>query len=188
MNELPKDDDPHAHDGDVSDHWYVQQGARLQGPYTSGDIRRYLLLGRVRHNDRVSKDGDLWEPVTQVPELIPEELLDLESEQGWQDYLAKYRTLDERTAAASETQQQLQDPHFHAPQYDYREIDAEKRIHTDQETTGLIRREWSDSQGDLELPDQPAYQSISILPLSLLGLTLLALLVVIYLNTVSPIL
>ena len=73
-------------------------------------------------------------------------------------------------------------------QYDYREIDAEKRIHTDQETTGLIRREWSDSQGDLELPDQPAYQSISILPLSLLGLTLLALLVVIYLNTVSPIL
>jgi len=188
MNELPKDDDPRAHDGDVSDHWYVQQGARLQGPYTTGDIRRYLLLGRVRYNDRVSKDGDLWEPVTQVPELIPEELLDLDSEQGWQDYLAKYRAVDERTAAAPEMQQHLEDPHFHAPQYASREINAEMRIHTDAETTGQIRREWSETEPEVELPPQPAYQSVSLLPLSLLGLTLLALLVVIYLNTVSPIL
>jgi len=188
MNELPKDDNQRAHDGDVSDHWYVQQGARLQGPYTSGDIRRYLLLGRVRHNDRVSKDGDLWEPVTQVPELIPEELLDLESEQGWKDYLAKYQAVDERVAAVPEAQPHLEDPNFHAPQYDHREIDAENRIHTDQETTGQIRREWSDSDSDVERPLQPVYQSVSLLPLSLLGLTLLALLVVIYLNTVSPIL
>jgi len=188
MNELPKDNDPRAHDGDVPDHWYVQQGARLQGPYTSNDIRRYLLLGRVRHNDRVSKDGDLWEPVTQVPELIPEELLDLDSEQGWQEYLAKHRAVDERTSATHEIQH-LEDPHFHAPQYASREIDAEKRIHTDEETTGQIRREWSDdTEADTELPPAPAYQSVSLLPLSLLGLTLLALLVVIYLNTVSPIL
>ena len=189
MNELPKDDDSRAHDGDVSDHWYVQQGARLQGPYTSGDIRRYLLLGRVRHNDRVSKDGDLWEPVTQVPELIPEELLDLDSEQGWQEYLAKYRVVDERVTAIPEMQQHLEDPHFRAPQYDFREVDEEKRIHTDKETTGQIRREWSDTESEVERSvQQPAYQSVSILPLSLLGLTLLALLVVIYLNTVSPIL
>jgi len=180
MNKLPKDDDQRAHDGDVSDHWYVQQGARLQGPYTSGDIRRYLLLGRVRHNDRVSKDGDLWEPVTQVPELIPEELLDLESEQGWKDYLAKYQAVDERVAAVPEAQPHLEDPNFRAPQYDHREIDAENRIHTDQETTGQIRREWSDSDSDsdVERPLQPVYQSVSLLPLSLLGLTLLALLVV----------
>ena len=40
---------------------------------------RFLLLGRVRNTDRVSRDGELWEPVTQVPELIPEELLNLQS-------------------------------------------------------------------------------------------------------------
>ena len=33
------------------------------------------MIGRVSKADNVSRDGEIWEPVTQVPELIPEELL-----------------------------------------------------------------------------------------------------------------
>ena len=67
--------------------WYVQKGARVQGPFSAAQVARFLLLGRVRRSDRVSRDGELWEPVTQVPELVPEELLDLESPGGWRRYL-----------------------------------------------------------------------------------------------------
>jgi len=58
--------------------WYVQKGSRVQGPFSTSEVGRLLLLGRVRNTDRVSRDGELWEPVTQVPDLIPEELLNLQ--------------------------------------------------------------------------------------------------------------
>ena len=76
--------------------WYVQKGSRVQGPFSTTEVGRFLLLGRVRNTDRVSRDGELWEPVTQVPELIPEELLDLDSETGWQSYLESHKVEDER--------------------------------------------------------------------------------------------
>ena len=67
--------------------WYVQKGSRVQGPFSTTEVGRFLLLGRVRNTDRVSRDGELWEPVTQVPELIPEELLNLQSDEGWNQFL-----------------------------------------------------------------------------------------------------
>ncbi len=76
--------------------WYVQKGSRVQGPYSTNEVGRYLLLGRVRNTDRVSRDGELWEPVTQVPELIPEELLDLDSATGWQQFVYARSEHDER--------------------------------------------------------------------------------------------
>jgi len=62
-------------DDDYRDIWYVAKGTRVQGPYSVLQIRHYLSIGRLRNNDRVSKDGELWEPVTLVPQMIPEELL-----------------------------------------------------------------------------------------------------------------
>lgn len=76
--------------------WYVQRGATVQGPYSTTEIGRFLLLGRVRNTDRVSRDGEWWEPVTQVPELIPDELLDLDSPEGWRRLLARRDAVDER--------------------------------------------------------------------------------------------
>lgn len=81
--------------------WYVQKGARVQGPYSTSEIGRFLLLGRVRNSDRVSRDGELWEPVTQVPELIPDELLDLNTDQGWERFFTARTEADERDATNS---------------------------------------------------------------------------------------
>ncbi len=78
--------------------WYVQKGARVQGPYSANEVGRFLLLGRVRNSDRVSRDGELWEPVTQVPELIPDELLDLNTEQGWDRFITARENVNERDA------------------------------------------------------------------------------------------
>lgn len=133
--------------------WYVQKGARVQGPYSTTEVGRYLLLGRVRNTDRVSRDGELWEPVTQVPELIPEELLDLGNEYGWQQFLY-----------ARQRQDQRQHDSEHQPERRSESIGS-----VDQ-----IRSDWI---------DQPAPQGI--LPWSLLGITLTALGVVLYLNSVG---
>jgi len=76
--------------------WYVQKGSRVQGPFSTNEVGRFLLLGRVRNTDRVSRDGELWEPVTQVPELIPEELLNLQSDEGWNHFLTVRKGQDER--------------------------------------------------------------------------------------------
>ena len=136
--------------------WYVQKGSRVQGPFSTTEVGRFLLLGRVRNTDRVSRDGELWEPVTQVPELIPEELLNLQSDEGWNQFLTIRTDEDERKLEllAVPERRTIPDP---APV--------------------AIRNEWS--------APATAQTAQSILPWSLLGITLAALSVVLYLNASS---
>ncbi|NND92436.1 MAG: DUF4339 domain-containing protein [Granulosicoccus sp.] len=136
--------------------WYVQKGSRVQGPFSTNEVGRFLLLGRVRNTDRVSRDGELWEPVTQVPELIPEELLNLQSDEGWNKFL---------TVRATEDDRQLEVP-----------VEQDRRLYPDP-LPQKLRDEWQ------AVPPQPISQSV--LPWSLLGITLAALGVVLYLNAVT---
>lgn len=140
---------------EVSDdpQWYVQKGARVLGPFSVEEVGRFLLLGRVRNTDRVSRDGELWEPVTQVPELVPEELLDLDGTPGWQRFLAARNEQDERHTQLA--------------------VLEDRRAETDM--SARLREEWR--RGDEG--DAPAG---SALPWSLFGVTLLALGVVIWMN------
>jgi len=134
--------------------WYVQKGSRVQGPYSTHEVGRYLLLGRVRNTDRVSRDGEIWEPVTQVPELIPEELLDLDTDVGWQRF-----------------------------------VDARSR--EDQRKTETVvapdRRKTEVSEQDQQMRDdwglENQFNKSSALPWSLLGITVGALGIVLYLNS-----
>ena len=135
--------------------WYVQKGSRVQGPFSTDEVGRFLLLGRVRNTDRVSRDGELWEPVTQVPELIPEELLNLQSDDGWNQFLQVRKIEDERKVEETVVTERREQP----------------------DTTPVkLRDEWS-------APAMP--MSHSVLPWSLLGITLAALSVVLYLNASS---
>lgn len=136
--------------------WYVQKGSRVQGPFSTTEVGRFLLLGRVRNTDRVSRDGELWEPVTQVPELIPEELLNLQSDEGWNQFL---------TIRTDEDERKLELPAV-----------PERRTIPDPAPVA-IRNEWS--------APATSQTAQSILPWSLLGITLAALSVVLYLNASS---
>lgn len=180
--------------------WYVQKGARVQGPYSADEVARFLLLGRIRNSDRVSRDGELWEPVTQVPELIPDELLDLNTDSGWDRFVAAHTQADER-----DPQSQLQSPATESRRQMDRSqrnwlrmsgarsnLDAGLDINlTDPSTPyaaydllpppnqmrdpGRVRDDWN----------QGAQSSSSALPWSLLGVTLVVLGVVVYLNSVG---
>jgi len=135
--------------------WYVQKGSRVQGPFSTNEVGRFLLLGRVRNTDRVSRDGELWEPVTQVPELIPEELLNLQSDDGWNQFLQVRKVEDER--------------HVERP------VPEERRAFPDP-LPEQLRDEWQTAAPPV---------SHSVLPWSLLGITLAALGVVLYLNVTT---
>ncbi len=137
--------------------WYVQKGSRVQGPFTADEVGRFLLLGRVRNTDRVSRDGELWEPVTQVPELIPEELLDLQSDDGWNQFLHVRQASDERTSTTK--------------------VAVDRRARSDKDAE-YVRDEWQNKS-------TPTDSSNGVLPWSLLGITLAALGVVLYLNATS---
>jgi len=136
--------------------WYVQKGSRVQGPYTAHEVGRYLLLGRVRNTDRVSRDGELWEPVTQVPELIPEELLDLDTDIGYERFVNARSREDQREQS--------------------RAVDSDRREDPDT-MVEKIRSDWG-----LQTESQPGG---AVLPWSLLGITLGALGVVVYLNSIG---
>jgi len=138
--------------------WYVQKGSRVQGPYSTHEVGRYLLLGRVRNTDRVSRDGELWEPVTQVPELIPEELLDLDTDIGWQRFVHARSREDQRTTSSV--------------------VAPERRDRNQEKVDEQMRADWG-------LQNQ--FKPVSALPWSLLGITLGALGIVVYLNSTGGI-
>jgi len=54
--------------------WYTRRGREIRGPFPKKLISRYLLIGRVLENDEVSSDQCNWRLVSQLPELIPEEM------------------------------------------------------------------------------------------------------------------
>ncbi len=55
--------------------WYtrrVSDGDEIKGPFPSGMVSRYILLGRVLLSDDVSVDREIWRPVQDIRELMPE--------------------------------------------------------------------------------------------------------------------
>lgn len=58
--------------------WYTRRDMEIRGPFPAGLVTRYILLGRILETDELSTDQVSWQPVSDIPELIPEELkLDL---------------------------------------------------------------------------------------------------------------
>lgn len=76
--------------------WYTRREGVVRGPFGSGHITRYILLGRIRLDDELSHDRTTWQQARSLTGLLPAEMVNLE---GWQDYrqLAEARMrVDER--------------------------------------------------------------------------------------------
>ena len=175
--------------------WYVQKGARVQGPYSASEVGRFLLLGRVRHCDRVSRDGELWEPVTQVPELVPEELLDLESPDGWQRFVDARAAQEQRGTGAAAGHSWPDGPGGpseagptgeaapagHGIRIERRHLGATDGHEGPDGMAARLRAEWRSADvGRVAPPPRPS--APNLLPWSLLCLTLVALGVVLWLD------
>lgn len=90
--------------------WYVRRAETVQGPFPSGTLRRFVLLGRVKLTDQVSTDKEKWLSVKGVPEVVPPEVRKAEAEGHLDDILPIHLREDER--AGSERRKDA-----HAKQY-----------------------------------------------------------------------
>lgn len=52
--------------------WCTRRGDTVRGPYSETQIRRYILLGRIRSTDELRPEGGGWKPLADYSELIPE--------------------------------------------------------------------------------------------------------------------
>jgi len=56
--------------------WFTRRKGRAQGPFPSGSIRRFILLGRLSMEDEVKCDDRDWRRIAEVPEVLPPEIRD----------------------------------------------------------------------------------------------------------------
>jgi len=54
--------------------WQVRRKGAVKGPFPSGTLRGFLLVGRISLDDEVSCRQDQWQSVRDVPEVIPPEV------------------------------------------------------------------------------------------------------------------
>lgn len=58
-----------------STQWFLQLHGERRGPFPAWQISRYLILQRLDHHGLVSRDGENWQPLGELPELQPERRL-----------------------------------------------------------------------------------------------------------------
>lgn len=76
--------------------WYIRRSESVQGPFPSGTLRRFVLLGRVKLTDQVSTDKLQWQSVKNVPEVVPPEVRKAAAEGHLEDVLPVHLREDER--------------------------------------------------------------------------------------------
>lgn len=87
--------------------WYTRRDREIRGPFPAGQITRYILLGRMNEADQLSVDQISWQPVSKMPELIPEELkLDLSIPENQEKLRIARMREDEREAGDRREKQQ----------------------------------------------------------------------------------
>lgn len=64
--------------------WYTRHGEEAKGPFPIGQIRRYVLLGRLHYDDQVSPDGETWSRVLDTPAVIPDVMRNLKAPEDYE--------------------------------------------------------------------------------------------------------
>lgn len=79
--------------------WYTRRDMEIRGPFPAGLVTRYILLGRIQETDQLSSDQVSWHPISELPELIPDELkLDLSKPENQEKLRMARLREDERSA------------------------------------------------------------------------------------------
>ncbi|MEJ2344741.1 MAG: pentapeptide repeat-containing protein [Gammaproteobacteria bacterium] len=76
--------------------WYTRKAGEVKGPFPARSISCFLLLGRMTQDDEVSQDRKHWRVLRELPEMIPDEVRDADTEEGYQRLLAARMREDER--------------------------------------------------------------------------------------------
>jgi hypothetical protein len=76
--------------------WFTRRDGKVRGPFPENVVQQHILLGRVRPQDELSRDREVWVPLRQLPELVPEVMRHVETEEDKQRLLQAMMRADER--------------------------------------------------------------------------------------------
>jgi len=111
--------------------WYTRRDREIRGPFPAGQITRYILLGRIVETDQISADQISWQPVRDLPELIPDELkLDLNNPEN-QERLRIARMREDEREAGDRREKQRQNSVNGNNKYTQRGSDRRRSESTD---------------------------------------------------------
>ncbi len=78
--------------------WYTRRDGVVKGPFPEPLVSSYILLGRLNELDELSKDNKHWGTIAQYPELIPDVMKNVQTDEDRAKLdLARMR-VDERLA------------------------------------------------------------------------------------------
>lgn len=76
--------------------WFTRRHGQVRGPFPQRQITRYVLLGRIREDDELSADREIWNPLRELPQLIPEEMKNVVTDEDRQRLREARLRADER--------------------------------------------------------------------------------------------
>lgn len=76
--------------------WYTRRGGVIRGPFSTEEISRHFILGRLCLTDEVSQDCLSWTTAKHCSELLPTELQKLSSWNDYQQLVIARMQVDER--------------------------------------------------------------------------------------------
>lgn len=83
----------------LSVQWYSRRDGVVRGPFSSENVTRYILLGRIRLSDELSADRQTWLEAEQVSGVMPDVMARHGSQDECQLYLEARMLADERVAS-----------------------------------------------------------------------------------------
>jgi hypothetical protein len=77
-------------------HWYTRRSGVIRGPFSAGEITRHVILGRIRTDDELSRDGHTWMAANHSTDQLPDELRKLSRQGDYQQLGIARAQMDER--------------------------------------------------------------------------------------------
>lgn len=76
--------------------WYIRQEGEVSGPFPTGQIVQYLVLGRFTGSEEASANQDEWKPISDIDELNGQldSLPDIDMARRWADERRRDRRYD----------------------------------------------------------------------------------------------
>jgi hypothetical protein len=76
--------------------WYIRNDDGVKGPFTVGMMRRFMLIGRLKPDHEVSQDKKVWSQARHTPEVIPDEMKNVRTDEDRERLLQAQLREDER--------------------------------------------------------------------------------------------
>ncbi len=74
----------------LADIWFIRRKMTVKGPFPAPVVRKFVVLGRVKDTDELSRDGNDWQPLTKIRSYF-------DDSRGQLDLARERRAEDERS-------------------------------------------------------------------------------------------